>query len=226
MRKFVRAGAAIGALSFAVVAVAAQSSNLTWMPPVPGTIVQQSPVAFNGEHAASQWRAIVSKQLVGSGNGERFYQWYLSIYVPRQGAYRLRYQSPKGGGPLSHVEQANGSKMWFPIADIRIVGTAQLMRPGTQQLVVQSHEMAADCGSAAVTIFSSKPGDSAGAAVTVGNYCDLQAKIAAGGSSIELTGPYYAANAALCCPTKSRASATLRYRDGKWSESPNYFKFE
>src|ERR1700733_2593613 len=114
MRKFTRAAVALGAIFFGAAAVAAQSSNVTWMPPVPGTVVQQSSVAFNGESAASQGRAIVSKQLVGSGNGQTFYQWYLSIYVPRQGVYRLRYQSPKGGGPLSHVEQAHGAKMWFP----------------------------------------------------------------------------------------------------------------
>ena len=111
--------------------------------------MQQSSVAFGGEHPTVQWRAIVSKQLVGTGNGQRFYQWFLSIYGPRQGAYRLRYQSPKSGGPLSHVEKAQGAAMWFPVQELRIVGTAGLMRSGTQQLIVQSHEGAADCGSAA-----------------------------------------------------------------------------
>lgn len=222
MSRFTYAAAAIAFAAFG--AVSARSSDVTWEPPVPGSIVQQSSVAFGGEHPTVQWRAIVSKQLVGSANGQRFYQWYLSMYAPRQGAYRLRYQSPKSGGPLSHVEKAQGAPMWFPVQAIRIVGTAALMRAGTHQLVVQSHEGAADCGGATVTVFGSKPGDSAGPVATVTNYCDLAATIGSDGASVALTGPYYAENAALCCPTKAKATATLRYQNGEWRVVPNYFK--
>lgn len=196
------------------------------MPPPPGNVVQSQNVAFNGESAANQWPAIVSKERVGSGSGRDFYQWYLSIYALQRGAYRLRYQSPRNGGPLARVTQANGAKMWFPVAQARIVGTASLMHPGVRQLVVASHEMSADCGSAAVTIFATKPGGSVGAVAGVNNPCELSAKIGADGTSVELTGPYYKPDAPLCCPTQARATAVLRYRDGKWTVSPNFFKIE
>jgi hypothetical protein len=107
---------------------------------------------------------------------------------------------------------------------VRIIGTASLMHPGVQQLVVQSHEMAADCGNAAVTIFATKPGGSIGAVATINNGCDLNAKIGADGASVELTGPYYKSDAPMCCPTKVHATAALRYRNGKWTVAPNYFK--
>ena len=194
------------------------------MPPPPGNVVQSQKVAFNGESAANQWRAIVSKERVGSGSGQDFYQWHLSIYALQRGAYRLRYQSPRNGGPLSRVTQATGAKMWFPVAQARIVGTASLMHPGVQQLVVQSHEMSADCGSAGVTIFATKPGGIVAAVATVNNPCELNAKIGADGTSVELTGPYYKPDAPLCCPTKAHATAELRYRNGKWTVTPNYFK--
>ena len=209
-----------------VLLAAAAALCCTLMPAPPGNVVQSSSVALGGESAAARWRAVVSKSLVGSGNGQSFYQWYLSLYAMKRGALRLRYQSPGNGGPLSRVEQARGAKMWFPVQQLEIVGEAQLMRPGVEQLVVQSHEMAADCGSAAVTVFASKPGGSAGPAVTVSNPCELKAAVAPGGGALELTGPYYGANAPLCCPTKPKANATLRYRDGKWTESPNYFKIQ
>jgi hypothetical protein len=197
-----------------------------WSPAPPGTIVQNQNVAFNGESAIGAWRALTSKELAGSGNGQQFYQWYLSIYAFRNGAYRLRYQSPRNGGPLSRVEQANGAKMWFPVQTVRIVGPASLMHAGVQQLVVQSHEMAADCGSSTVTVFATKPGGSIGPVATVTNSCDLAAKISQDGASIELSGPYYKADAPLCCPTKPKVTAALRYAGGKWSETPNYFKLE
>ena len=209
-----------------LLAAAAVALVGVWSPPPPGSIVQNQSVAFNGESASGAGRAVTSKELVGSGNGQKFYQWHLSIYLLRNGAYRLRYQSPRNGGPLSRVEQANGAKMWFPVQALTIVGAASLMHAGVQQLVVQSHEMGADCGSATVTVFATKPGGSIGPVATVTNSCDLMAKISADGASIELTGPYYKSNAPLCCPTKPNAAATLHYAAGKWSETPNYFKLE
>jgi hypothetical protein len=218
--------ASIGIALCCVIAAFAQMPPYSFMPAVPGSVAQSESIAFNGKNANDRWQAVVSKQLLGSGNGRSFYQWYLSIYALRRGAYRLRYESPGNGGPLSRVEQANGAKMWFPVQAVTIVGAAPLMRKGVQQLIVQSHEMSADCGSATVTIFATKPGGSVGPVATVTNPCDFGAKIAADGASVELTGPYYAANAPLCCPTKAHVTAVLRYRDGKWTESPNYFKVE
>jgi hypothetical protein len=198
--------------------------GVTWSPSPTGSIVQNQGLSFNGESSSDAWRAVTSKKLVGSGNGQKFYQWYLSIYAMRRGAYRLRYESPGNGGPLSRVEQANGAKMWFPVQSLRIAGVASLMHPGAQQLVLQSHEMAADCGSATVTIFGTKPGGSVAPLATVTNSCDLDATISADGASIQLAGPYYKSDAPLCCPTKPKATATLRYSAGKWFETPNYFK--
>jgi hypothetical protein len=217
---------AVAAVALVSTIASAQPASVIWSPPIPGTVVQQTSVGFNGETGAAQWHAVASKKLVGSGNGQSFYQWYLSIYAPRNGAYRLRYQSPRNGAPLAHVERANGAKMWFPVQSVRIVGTATLMHAGAQQLVVQSQEMAADCGSAAVTVFATKPGGSVGPIATIANSCDLAAAISSDGTSIVLTGPYYKADAPLCCPTKAKVTATLRYANGKWSETPNYFKIQ
>lgn len=218
--------AAAAALLSAMAAGAQAPPAPSFVPPPPGNVLQNQTVAFNGESAKNRWHAVVSKELVGSGDGTNFYQWYLSIYGLQRGAHRLRYQSPRNGGPLSHVEQANGAKMWFPVAQVRIVGAASLMHSGVQQLVVQSHEMAADCGAASVTIFATKPGGSIGAVATIKNPCDLSAKLGADGASVELTGPYYKPDAPMCCPTKTNATAELRYRNGKWTVSESYFKVE
>jgi hypothetical protein len=213
------------ALLFGSVAFAQPA--MTLVPAPPGTTVQKQLVALDGL-AHDRWQAVASKKLVGSGNGRDFYQWYLSIYAPLAGAYRIRYQSPRNGGPLERVAQASGAKMWFPVQDLKIVGAAQLMRKHYEQLVVWSHAMAADCGSATVTVFTAGTAGRAAPAVTVTNPCDLSATVVdqSDGPALELNGPYYAANAALCCPTKPKATALLSYRHGKWSETPNYFKVE
>ncbi len=208
--------------------VAQAAAGIGWVPPLPGSVVQSEYVAFNGESSENRSRAVVSKKLVSSANGQDFYQWYLSIYAFRRAAYRLRYQSPGNGGPLERIAKAHGARMWFPVQELRIVGAAALMRPGVEQLIVASHEMAADCGSAAVTIFASGPGGSIVPVALVENPCELAAAVIRGanGDAIELRGPYYGPKAPLCCPTNTHASATLRYRDGKWVESPSYFKVE
>jgi hypothetical protein len=43
------------------------------------------------------------------------------------------------------------------------------------------------------------------------------------GKFIILTGPYYATNAPLCCPTIEGAKATLSFQGQRWQESPAYF---
>ncbi|MGA9272593.1 MAG: hypothetical protein WBV40_00470 [Candidatus Cybelea sp.] len=200
-----------------------RSPTAGFVPPPPGSVAQNERVAFSG-NGNIEWRAIVSKERVGASNNRGFYQWFLSFYMLERGTYQLRYQSPRNGGPLSRVTQANGAQMWFPVAQARIVGTASLMQAGVHQLVVQSHEMAADCGSGAVTIFATQLRRNIAAVATVENPCDLSATIGAAGTSIELKGPYYASGAPLCCPTKAHATAELRYRDGAWALSPKYFK--
>jgi len=203
---------------------ASAQTNAPMVPKPPGTIAQSVFVFFNGVASNAQWRAVASKQHLGASHGRQFYQWYLTFYGSRQQAYRLRYQSPADGGPLARVVKGNGTDMWFPVQELRIVGAASLTGESAQQLVVQSHEMAADCGSATVAVFAGGPGASVIPAVSVTNPCELTATIAPDRQSVVLRGPYYSPNAPMCCPTKPRASAVLRYRSGQWTESPNYFK--
>ncbi len=206
------------------VAASAHAQGPALVPAAPGTVVQSQTADLTPSAPGGPWRAVASKKVVGSGNGQTFYQWYLSVYAPRQSTFRLRYQSPANGGPLERVAQASGAKMWFPVQQLHIVGAAPLMGGGAAQLVVQSHEMAADCGSAAVTVLKAGSSDNVFRAVSVVNPCDLIAKIGADHVSIELTGPYYDANAPMCCPTKNHATAVLRYNGVRWVETPSYFK--
>jgi hypothetical protein len=215
-------------LLFAVPATGDEPPSYTFSPAPPGTIVQNQLVYLAGEAMHSQWRAVASKKLAGSGNGTSFYQWFLSIYAIDGTTYRLKYQSPAKGGPLTAVKRAaGGAKMWFPLQTLRIVGSAELMQAGVQQLVVQSHEAGADCGTATVTVFAADSHGNVVPAVAVRNGCDLTATIAHGHGavrdSVVLSGPYYNATAALCCPTKPKANAVLSYRNGRWTETPKYY---
>ena len=200
-------------------------ANPQFVPAPPGDAVDSKVAYLSGDGNQAQWKAVISKKLLGSSDGRDFYQWYLSIYALRRGAYRLRYQSPGNGGPLSVVTRTHGTTMWFPTQDIDFSGVGSLMQPSVQNLVVQSNEAAADCGGATVTVFAGGPGGSVAPAVTITNFCDLGATVqhTSSGDVLRLDGPYYAPNAPLCCPTKPEATATLRYRGGKWIESPKYF---
>jgi hypothetical protein len=196
----------------------------------PGTIMQTEVVDLAGQVMHGQWRAVLSRKQVGTQNGQSVYQWYLSIYAVDGTVYRVRYQSPGNGGPLSRVTHAAGNtKMWFPLQTVRIVGVAELMETGVQQLVVESHEMNADCGTSTVTAFMSNGKGNVVPAVTVRNGCALRATIARGNGKIRdaivLSGPYYNKTAPMCCPTKAKASAVLTYRNGTWTQTPNYFEF-
>lgn len=211
---------AFGALPTA----AAEPASTTFSPAPPGTVVQNQLVYLAGEAMHAQWRAVTSKRVVGQSGNQTFYQWYLSIYAIDGATYHLKYQSPKNGGPLASVTKAKGAPLWMPVGSITIVGAAELTQPGLQQLVVQSQQMAADCGSAAVTVFTTVAGKVV-PAVSATNGCDLSAAITktSSGYAVTLRGPYYAPKAAMCCPTIPKATAVLRYHNGKWSESPNYF---
>lgn len=220
--------ALFAAVLLVVPASAEEPPHSAFSPASPGTVVQNQLVYLGGEAMHSQWRAIASKKLAGSASGTSFYQWYLSIYAIDGTTYRLKYQSPANGGPLSTVTQAaGGEKMWFPLQTMRIVGSAELMRAAVQQLVVQSHETGADCGTATVTVFTTDAKGNVVPAVSLSNGCDLRATIAHGHGSVRdsivLSGPYYSATAALCCPTKPKATAVLSYRNGKWVETPKYY---
>lgn len=195
----------------------------------PGTIVSNQVVYLAGQAMHSQWRGIVSKKAVGTGNGETFYQWYVSIYQIDGATYHLRYRSPRDGGPFDTLAKAHGAQMWFPRQSGEAIGAAQLMQPGVEELIVASHQSGADCGSADLTVFGyDAKANRVVPAVTVQNGCNLDAKIlprANGMASLQLNGPYYGPHAAMCCPTKPKASAVLKYANGRWVETPNYFTF-
>ena len=205
---------------------AAEPSSFTYAPLPPGTIVQSRLVYLAGEGMQSQWRAVISKKQVGAGAGQKFYQWYLSIYAIDGSTYKLKYKSPGDGGPFDTVTKANGANMWYPFQSAKIAGVAELMAPGIQQVVVQAHQQAADCGSATVTVFAyDGKANKVVPSAFVENGCQLDASIVerAAGNAIALKGPYFGPNAAMCCPTKPAASAVLRYVAGTWKEEPAYY---
>lgn len=208
-------------------AASQEPPHYTFSPAPPGTVLQSRLFYLTGQAMHSQWRAVVSKKTVGANGDQAFDQWYLSIYAIDNTTYRLRYQSPANGGPLSKVERAHGATMWFPMQELKIVGAGQFIEPTVENLVTSSHETGADCGGATITIFAFDiKTNKVVRSATVTNGCDLSAKIvaSASGAYLTLTGPYYSATAPMCCPTKNKAVATLRYAKGRWIERPNYFK--
>lgn len=219
--------AVVCSIALCASASAAEPAHYTFSPSPPGTIVQNQLVYLAGEAMHGQWRGVLSKKPLGSANGSSFYQWYLSFYAIDGSVYRLKYRSPDERVPFSHVTKAQGASLWFPVQDAKIVGTGELMGPGAQQLVVQSHESAADCGGARVDVFFyGSAMQRVMTTLSVQNPCELSASVIRGahGDSLQLTGPYYAANAPLCCPTKPKATATLHFNNGSWTQQPQYFK--
>ena len=222
---------AVLAIAFAALSVARaeEPAKFTYVPLPPGTTVTSKIVYLAGQAMHSQWRGVVSKQFVGTSAGMSFYQWYVSVYAIDGTVYKLKYRSPGSGGPFDKLERTSDASMWFPSQSGDIVGAAQLMGTGVEQLIVTTHQIGADCGSADITIFGYDPkAQKVVPRATLENGCELDAKIVRGvnGASDELalTGPYYDEHAAMCCPTKNKATATLSYANGKWTERPNYFK--
>ncbi len=178
---------------------------------------------FNDSLNHTRWRAVSSRKLLGSHAGRQFYQWYLSVYQREALPNFLRYQSPANGGPLSAVRQPKGSKMWSPTQRLRIVGKGEFVRFGWDDLVVETHDMAADCGAGTVWVFGSDAREDLLSLVSVRNRCELQASVVDGKNGLDaiaLSGPYYGPHA-----TKPNACATLSYTHGKWVETPDYFPF-
>jgi hypothetical protein len=207
--------------------LAEEPPQYTFSPPPPGQMVQSQVVYLAGEAMRSQWRGVLSKKLLGTGSGRSFFQWYLSLYAIDGTVYKLKYQSPSAMIPFDPVVKARNASLWFPVQDAKIAGLGELMGPGAQQLVVQSHQAGADCGTARVDVFFFDAAmQTIMTTLSVENGCDLQATVihSAGGDVLQLTGPYYAANAPLCCPTKPKAKAILHFNNGTWTEQPQYFK--
>jgi hypothetical protein len=193
----------------------------------PGIVVQDVIAYLSGEAMNSRWHVVTSRKLIGSQMGkEPAYQWYVSFYAPAQDAGKLVYQLPNSSGLLlSRVKKAHGAQLYFPRQTARIVGIGEFGQPGVQQVVLQTRESAADCGVSDVTVFGTNNHMQVGPSVHVGNSCELEARIVKNGDAnvIQLSGPYYNGNAALCCPTKPHVTAILAYRNGNWTVKPAYF---
>lgn len=194
----------------------------------PGQVVERKVAYLTGEAMHSRWYIVASRKLVGKNMGTTpMYQWYLSFYAPDgDDGGKLVYQLPNGSHELlSRVTKANGAEMYFPLQDLQIIGPAEFEQPGVQDVVVWNHQSAADCGIADVTVFGADAHGHVVQRVHVENGCVLNASIVKrdGVSAVQLIGPYYAPNAALCCPTKPNAKAFLTFKHGVWTVSPAYF---
>ncbi len=218
-----------------IVLTACASANAAMQPAQynsapPGKVVQDVVTYLSGEAMNSKWHVVSSRVLVGKENGTTpAYQWYISVYAPGPNGSTLAWRTPSAGSSLlSRVTKANGAQLYFPQQSVSIIGGAELEQPTVQDAVVQIHQSAADCGSSMVAIIGAyghamKPTVRA----SVENGCDLQAKIVKYGQmqAVQLTGPYYGPKAAMCCPTKPKATAMLTY-SGQirgWSVTPKYF---
>lgn len=195
----------------------------------PGQVMQRTVAYLSGEAMHSAWYVIASRKLAGKNMGKTpVYQWYLSFYAPDgNDGGRLVYRLPNAqNDPLARVTQAHGAQMFFPHESLRIAGAAELERQGVQDVVVVMHQAAADCGSADAVVFGADARMHVRARADVRNPCGLQAAIVKNGalSAVRLSGPYYASDAPLCCPTKPHAVALLRRTPHGWRVMPRYFK--
>lgn len=200
-------------------ALAAAQGSL--QPAPPGTVVQNIGAYLAGDGMNSRYQVVASRKQVGTADE---IQWYLSVYGPSQKGTALLFQSPSGSETdalVPKLEQGSGTKMYFPRETLKIAGKGQLMGEARDQVVALITAASADCGGATAAILSAE-GDRVRVAARVDNPCGLTAKIQH--HTIVLSGPYYNKTAALCCPTKVHAVATLRYTDGMWVEKPQYFK--
>lgn len=198
------------------------------------------------------WKGVLAQKMhvvLGPGRGTKYVAmvWHEPLGTERGSAPRFQpefvlyradgfgkglapvYRSPIRGDSLQLVPEMqpipNTPGVWMPgYVDVRIVGSAQLMGPGENQLVVRIYSSAADCGAATVHVLAVGPGDRLHDVVRAENYCSLEAALQPPG--IALKGPYYDPNAPLCCPTKNKATALLRYdrKSGKWLIAPQYFR--
>lgn len=212
----------------ATAAGAAVPAHPRLSPAPPGQVMQQTVAYLTGQAMHSMWYVVASRKLAGKNMGkDPVYQWYLSFYAPDgDDGGKLAYQLPdKQGTLLSRIEKAHGAQMYFPQQSLKIVGVAQFEHPDVDDVVVWDHQAGADCGGADVTVFRANTKGQVEQSIHVQNGCQLDAKIVKykGAQAIQLTGPYYAPNAAMCCPTKPKASAMLVYKNGDWKMTPNYY---
>jgi hypothetical protein len=224
MKCFLRALALAGCFA----ATAAVPHKVHYDVAPPGQVMQDQVAYLTGEAMHSAWHIVASRKMLGKQMGKTpAYQWYLSFYAPDgNDGGKLVYQLP---GPdrelLSRVTKAPGADLYFPQQAVKIVGAAEFEQAGMQDVVVWDHQAGADCGSDDVTVFGANAKGQVEQRVHVQNGCSLSAKIVKHRalSAVRLSGPYYSPKAALCCPTKPRASAVLAFSRGAWSVNPNYY---
>ena len=205
------------AVVFALLVAAA----LAYVPRPPGAVVEAKTAYLSADGAP--WRAVVSKRLVGTGPYHtQYWQWYFSLYERAGSTYALRYRSPDRT-PLDALEQTTDKTSWYPIQEAHIVGAAPFAGPSVQQLVLSSNQIGAGCGSARIDVFAYDPAAKrVVATLSMENNCTLEAHLIhdESGYGITLEGPYYANGAPGCCPTKDAARATVRFRNGRWRQTP------
>ena len=105
--------ASVAFISSAVPSVAAEPPHAVFVPAPRGVMVKSQLFYPAGEAMHSQWRGVMTKELVGKGGAPSFYQYYLSIYQLTGNTYRLRYPSPANGGPFGKLSKAKGAELWF-----------------------------------------------------------------------------------------------------------------
>ncbi len=189
-------------------------------------IVATRTVDFAGPGEAP-WPVRVTTELLGRDGSRAFEQWRIEVGRPKALGGGYAYRSPGSDGLLDRVEKAHGANLWFPNQEAQLLDVGRFLPGRRRQLLVRVYQSGADCGSVTVALLGLRGGGwNVGRLVSIENACSLDVKIAhrAGGDALLLTGPYYAANAALCCPTKAHAEARLFYRNGTWIERPQLFR--
>ena len=173
------------------------------------------------------WPVRVTTEILGRDGSRAFEQWRIEVDRPKALGGGSAYRSPGTDALLDRVEKAHGANLWFPNQEAQLLGVGRFLPGRRRQLLVRVYQSAADCGSVTVALLGLRgKGWNVGRLVSIENACSLDVKIErrAGGDELLLAGPYYAENAALCCPTKARAEARLFYRNGRWIERPQLFR--
>ncbi len=174
-----------------------------------------------------EWSARVTTETLGRDASRSFKQWRIEIERPQRLGGGIAYRTPGTDTLLDTLEKAHGANLWFPNQEAQLLGVGRFLPGERRQLVVRVYQSGADCGSVTVALLGLRGNaGSIGRLISIENACSLDVKIQRSptGDGLLLSGPYYAENAALCCPTKAHAEARLLYRGGRWIERPRLFK--
>ncbi|HEY8314856.1 MAG TPA: hypothetical protein VIG51_11915 [Candidatus Baltobacteraceae bacterium] len=186
---------------------------------MPGAGVREVALRMNGA-SGGVWHVRLTRVALPGAQTPPDYQDTLTVTAP-DGA--RAYRSPGDTGELlARLRKGSGTETYFPHQTASIAGTASLMHSDAQQVVLSVDQTGADCGLATITVLGmSQRTHRVVPLARATNFCDLSATVV--GNAVQLAGPYYAHGAPLCCPTKPRVTATLRYVNNAWRETPAYF---